>query len=143
MDVAEICFEAFAWKMPQRDKCLLFPLAVLEEIALHLGVATAVVVFIAKATEHLRRGMTLLGRRGLVVQKDLVDDPVEGTEFWCEAIPHLSRTWLGILEHLPDGVAGVVEFTGDLSDGPAIAMRPPNGAVIVHRKHFLASVLSE
>ena len=26
---------------------------------------------------------------------------------------------------------------GDLSDGHAIAPRPPNGAVVVHRKHVL------
>jgi len=26
---------------------------------------------------------------------------------------------------------------GDLSDGLAIQTRPPNGTVIVHRKHFL------
>jgi hypothetical protein len=30
-----------------------------------------------------------------------------------------------------------VEFMGDLSDGLAIPMRPANGTVIVHRKHFL------
>jgi hypothetical protein len=137
--MAEICFEALAWKMSQRDECLLLPLAVLEQIALHLGVAAAVVVFIAKATQHLRCGMPLLGRRCLVVQKDLVDDSVEGTEFWCETIP--SRwTSLGMLEHLPDGVTGVVEFPGDLLDKLTVAAWPPNGAVVVHAKHFLASV---
>ena len=42
-----------------------------------------------------------------------------------------------MLQDMPDGLAGVFEFSGDLSDGLAIAMRPPNGTVIVHRKHFL------
>ena len=87
VDMAEIRFEALARKMPQRNEGLLFPAAVLEEITLHLGVAAAVAVFVAKTTKHLRRGMSLLGGGGLVVQKDLVDDPVEGTEFWCKAIP--------------------------------------------------------
>ena len=93
VDMAEIGFEALARKMPQRDEGLPFSASVLEQIALHLGVAAAVVVFVAKATEHLRGGVTLLGRRGLVVDKDLVDDPLEGTEFWCGAIP--SRLGVG------------------------------------------------
>ena len=29
------------------------------------------------------------------------------------------------------------EFAGDLADGLAIAPRPPNGTVVVHRKHVL------
>jgi hypothetical protein len=137
--VAEIRFAALARQVSQWNERFLFPPAVLEQIALNLGIAAAVVVFIAKPTEHLRRGMPLLGRRCFVVQKDLVDDPMERTEFWCKAIP--SRwTWLGMLEHVPDRVSGVVEFPGDLSDGFAIATRPSNGAVVVHVKHFLASV---
>ena len=119
----------------------MFPAAssVLEDIALHLGVAAAVAMLVAKATKHLRGGVTLLGRRGLVVQKNLVDDPLERTEFRCEAIPN---RWvgLGMVENLPDGDSGEIEFPGDLPDGLAIAVRPPNGAVIVHRKHFLASM---
>ena len=55
-------------------------MAVLEQIALHLGVTTAVVVFIAKATKHLSRGMPLLGRSEFVVQEDLVDERVKLTQ---------------------------------------------------------------
>jgi hypothetical protein len=59
-------------------------------------------MLVAKATEHLRRSLTLFGRRCLVVQKNLVDDRVERTKFWCEAI---SGRWvgLGMFENLPDG----------------------------------------
>ncbi len=87
VDMAEIGFEALARKMSQRNKRLSFPAMVLEDVALHLGVAAAVAMFVAKATEHLRGGVPLLGGRGFVVGEDLVDDRVEGTEFWCEAIP--------------------------------------------------------
>ena len=33
--------------------------------------------------------------------------------------------------------ARVIELAGDLADGHAIASRPANGTVIVHRKHVL------
>ena len=46
--------------------------------------------------------------------------------------------WVGVVENLPDGVARMVELAGDLADGLAIASRPPNGTVVVHRKHILA-----
>jgi hypothetical protein len=78
--------------------------------------------------------------RGIVrFDRTVTNDPAEETEFWCKAIP--SRcTWFGMVENFPDFVSGVVEFPGDLSDGLSIATRPPNGVVIVHRKHFCASV---
>ena len=44
---------------------------------------------------------------------------------------------LGMLEDMPDGLAGVSELPGDLPDGHAIAPSPPNRAVVVHRKHVL------
>ena len=41
------------------------------------------------------------------------------------------------VESMPDGLSRVSELAGDLADGHAIATRPPNGAVVVHRKHVL------
>ena len=67
VDVAEIGFEALARKMPQRDEGLLIPATVLQQIALHLGIAATVTVFVAKATEDLGGGVPLLGRGGFVV----------------------------------------------------------------------------
>jgi len=46
---------------------------VLEQVALHLTVTPAVAVFVAQPTEHLHRGVALLGGRVLVVGQDLVD----------------------------------------------------------------------
>ena len=62
VDVAEIGFEPMARKMGQRNEGFLVPAAMLQEIALHLAVAAAVAVFIAKPTKHLRGGVPLLGR---------------------------------------------------------------------------------
>ena len=56
------------------------------------------------------------------------------------AVRFLVSGWgcgLGMLEDMPDGLSGVSELPGDLSDGHAIASRPPNRAVVVHRKHVL------
>ena len=47
--------------------------------------------------------------------------------------------WLGVgrVDDMPDSLASVSEFSGDLADGHAIASSPPNRAVIVHREHVL------
>ena len=68
--MAEVGFEAFAWKMTQRNERLSFPATVLEEIALHLGVAAVVAMFVAKATKRLRGRVPLFGRRGLVLGEE-------------------------------------------------------------------------
>ena len=141
MDMAEIRFEALARKMAQGDEC--FPLAasVLEDIALHLGVAAAVAVFIAKATKRLRRCVPLFGRRGLVVQKDLVDRAVK----WSEDRGLSARgtgngVRLRVPQDLADRVSRTIKFESESLDGHAIAMGAPNSTVFVHRKHSLASV---
>ena len=67
MDMPEIRFETLSWEMAQRDEGLPLRSSVFEDITLHLGIATAVAVLIAKATKQLCRGVPLFGRRGLVV----------------------------------------------------------------------------
>ena len=107
-----------------------------EDITLHLGIATTVAMLVAKSTKHLHRGVSLLGRRGLVVQKNLVDDPLEWPELRRGTIPN-RRGRLGLVESLPDGNSREIEFPGKLPDGFATAVCPPNGAIIIHRKHVL------
>ena len=112
--------------------------AVLAEVALDLGVAAGVAVLVAEAAEDLGGGVPLLGRGVLVVGEDLVDDRLERPEQRGDPVPgRWEGIGLGMLEDLPDGVPGVPEFAGDLPDGHAIAMGPPDGAVVVHRKHVL------
>ena len=82
--------------------------------------------------------MPLLGRGGLVVDQDLVDDRLDRTQEWSESIPGRRKgIRLGLLEDLADRVSRMLEIARDLADGLAIAPRPPNGTVVVHRKHVL------
>ena len=138
VDVAEIGFEALPREMTQRDERFLMPASVLPQIALHLSVPTTVIVFVADPPEHLSGGMPLLEGGGLVVDQDLIDDRLEWPQERGESIPRRRQgIGLGLLENLPDGVARMLEFAGDLADGLAIAPRSPNGSVVVHRKHVL------
>ena len=111
----------------------------LRHVALDLGIAAAVAVLVAEATEHLGGGVPLLGRGVLVVGEDLVDDRLDRARGWGPARFLVQRLGmgLGMLEDMPDGLAGVSELPGDLADGHAIAPRPPNRAVVVHREHVL------
>ena len=80
VDVAEIGFEAAAGEVSQRDEGFLMSDSVPPQVALHLGVTAGVAVLVAEPPEHLGGGMPLLGRRGLVVDQDLIDDRVERPE---------------------------------------------------------------
>ena len=91
VDVAEIGLEALSREMAQGDEGLAISPAVLEHIALDLGIAAGVVVLVAKATMDLGGGVPLLGRGVLVVGEDLVDDRLDRTEEGSLSVP----SWLG------------------------------------------------
>ena len=101
VDVAEIGFESFTGKMPQRDERFLIPASVLTQIALHLGIAAAVVVFVAEPPEDLGGGVPLLGWGDFVVDEDLVDDRLNRSQERSESIPgRREGVRLGLLENL-------------------------------------------
>jgi hypothetical protein len=50
---------------------------------------------------------------------------------------------VGMHEGMPDGPSGVSELAGDLPDGQAIAMSPPNRAIVIHGHHVLALRVGE
>ena len=109
MDVAEIGLEPLAWKMCQRNECFLMPKAVLQDISLHLGVATEITVLVVKSTMHLRGSMSLFGRSILVAGQNLVNDGMQASEDRCVAISSLrARGRLGSLQDLPDFVPRVM-----------------------------------
>ena len=141
VDVTEIGFEAAAGEVSQRDEGFLMSDSVPPQVALHLGVTAGVVVLVAEAPEHLGGGMPLLGRRGLVVDQDLVDDRVERPQDRGGSVvgPGIGAG-LGLGEDLPDLPPGVMKGAHDLADGHAIASGASNRSVIVHRKHILTSV---
>ena len=95
VDVSEIGFETLAREMSQRDERFLMPASVLPQIALHLGVPAAVVVLVAESPEELGGGVPLLGRGGLVVDQDLVDDRLDRPQQRSESIPASSGRGLG------------------------------------------------
>ena len=87
MDVTEVGLEASSREMPERDEGLAMPAAVLEDVALDLGVAAGVVVLVAEATMDLGGGVPLLGRGVLVVGEDAVDDRLDRAEQGGLAVP--------------------------------------------------------
>ena len=111
--------------------------AVPAHVALHLSVPTAVAVLVAEAAKHLGGGVPLLGRGLLVVGQDLVDDGLKGAQDGCGAVPGLGeRIGLGLGQDLADLVPRVMEHARDRADGHAIAVRPADRSVIIHRKHI-------
>jgi hypothetical protein len=103
--VAEIRLEPLAGKVRKRNISLSVGKSMLGDVTPHLDISAAVVVLVAKATPYLRSGVPLLGRRGLVVAKDFVDDRLNWSEDWCGAIPgRRNGTGLGMIENLPNSI---------------------------------------
>src|SRR6185437_13385968 len=124
--------------MSQRDECLLKSTSVRPEVALDLGIAAPVAALVAEAAIDLGGGVALLGRRGAILDEDLVDGGLELAELGSRPIPGQGLGMrVGMHEGMPDGPAGVSELAGDLPDGQAIAMSPPNRAIVVHGHHVL------
>ena len=69
---------------------------------------------------------------------------MEGPQDGSGSIP-LPGSGIGLrmLQDLPDRVSRVFKFEGNSLDGHTIPMSPPNGTVIVHRKHSLGLRASE
>ncbi len=87
VDVAEIGFESPAREVPQRDEGFLMSCPFPPQVALHLGVPASVVMLVAESPIHLGGGMPLFGRRGLVVDQDLIDKTASGNNL------NVLRSW--------------------------------------------------
>jgi hypothetical protein len=136
VDVAAIGVESFTGTRPQRDERFLIAASVLRQIGWRLGLAAAVVVFVAEPAADLGGGVPVLGRGGFVVDEDRVDDRLNRSQERSESIPgRREGVRLGVLANRPDGVSRRLECARDQADGLAIASRPPNGTVVVHGKH--------
>jgi hypothetical protein len=101
IDMTEVGFKALTREMAQGDECLPVALPMLEDIPLYLSIPAKVAVFVAEATKDLGSGVPLLGRRGLIVGEDLVDDRQEGAELGRVAFPN-HRNWLAVRKGLPN-----------------------------------------
>jgi hypothetical protein len=105
-------------------------------IALDLGIAAFVLMFLAESPENLGGRMPLFRRSRLVVFENLLDHRQKRSEKRSFPDPLLwQRVRLCLIEYFPNCVARVIKFTGDLANGFAVPPGPSNGTVIVHRKH--------
>jgi hypothetical protein len=124
--------------MAQGDEGLAVRASVGAELALDLAVTAGVCVLVAEASKELRGGVPLLGGCVHVIGQDLVDDRLKRPQHGGGSLTGLgSGLGLRMPEDMPDRVARVFKVAGDPPDGLAIATRPPNGTVVVHRKHVL------
>jgi hypothetical protein len=85
--------------------------AVLEDIALDLGIAAGIGMLIAEAAMDLGGGVPLLGRSVLVVGEDAVDDRLDRAEEGSLAVPDHGGLGLGMVEDMPDGLACMSELS--------------------------------
>ena len=114
------------------------PRPVLAHVALHLDIHAAVAVLVADPPEHLSGGVPLLGRSGLVVDQDLIDDRLKRPELGGRPVPGQGLGMgFRMRQGMADGLSRVSELSGDLPDGHAIASSPPDRAIIIHGNHVL------
>jgi hypothetical protein len=113
--MTEVGFKALTRKMAQRDECLPVASPMFENIALYLSIPTRVAVFVAEAAKDLGGSVPLLGRRGLIVGEDLVDDRLEGAELGRVPSPNRGNR-LGVCKGLSDRDPGEPELAGNLPD---------------------------
>ena len=140
--MAEICFEAFAWKMPQWNKRLPLPAMVLEEVALHLSVAALITMFVAEATNACAAVCRCLGgavrSSATIWSRMLWKGPSFGANRFrgVEMGSGFLSTFLIVIR---DRLNSRAICRMDLPP----PTRPPNSAVIVHREHFRSLRASE
>jgi hypothetical protein len=80
VDVAKIAFQPLARVVSQRDECLAVIASMLANVAPNLIVASGVAILVTQAPKDLHGGVTLLGRRVLVVGQHPVDNSVQRPE---------------------------------------------------------------
>ena len=120
------------------------PPTMFADVALNLGVATEVTLLIVEAAVDLGGGVPLLGRGGFVIEEDLIDQRLERPQLGSGPVSG-QRLGMGVRMHegMSDGSSRVTELAGDLPDGHAIAISPPNRAVVVRGNHILALRVGE
>jgi hypothetical protein len=106
MDMTEIAFEALSREVSQGDEGLPVSATIASDIASDLGVTAGVALLVAEASVDLGGGMSLLGRRVLIVAEDLVDGGLDRPKGWRRS-QACRGEWVGMgkLEDLPDSVA--------------------------------------
>ena len=136
VDVAEVRFQPLAWITRQRDKRLHVLPSRFANVAAHRIVAALVTMLITQPFEDALARVPLLGRRLLIVGKDLLDDGMKATEHARSelALPR-KRLGLWIDQGFADFASRMVKRACDGPNTHAIAVGLANACIFVHREH--------
>lgn len=136
IDVAEVRFEPLARITRERDKSLDVLAPYLANVAAHGIVPTQVTVLVAQPFEDATARMPLLGRRLLIVGKNLLDEMMEAAELGSRRFAEPSkrlRLWVG--QNFADLASRMMKRACDGTNAHTIAMGLANACIYVHREH--------
>ncbi len=137
VDVTEVGFKTLTWLMSQGDERGPLELALLAHITADLIVAAWVVVRgVTQAAIDLSCRVPLLRWSLLIVDQDLIDDPViTPQDRGFTGLGECVRLRLRGRQRLADRLAGVAKPPGHLTDRHPISGRTSDSGKIVHRQH--------
>jgi hypothetical protein len=105
VDVSEVSFEPPAGRVVERDERLTSVATALLKVSLDGQVAAGVVVFGDESAEDLRGGVPLLGRCGLILREDVVNDGPHGIEDGSRSrLGHCIGRGLRVTQRLENGL---------------------------------------
>jgi hypothetical protein len=136
VDMAEVGLGATSRVVVQGDERLAFAASQGADVASDLVVAALIPVLGNEPTMDPGRGVSLFARGLFIGREDLVDHGLEGIELGRgRRLGPGIGLGLGVLDRLADGASRVVEGPGDGPETHAVAERPSDTCVIVHREH--------
>jgi hypothetical protein len=136
VDVAEIGLGTAAGVMVQGDERLPLAAALRADVASDLVVTPLITVLGDKPTMDPGRGVSLFARGLFIRREDLIDHGLERTELGRGRRPGSGiGLGLGVLDRLANRASCVVEGPSDGPETHAVAVRPSDPCVIVHREH--------
>jgi hypothetical protein len=136
VDVTEVGLGAAARVVVQGDERLAFAAPLRADVASDLVVAALIPMLGDEPTMDPGRGVPLFARGLFIGREDLVDHGLERIELGRgRRLGPGIGLGLRVLERLADGASRVVESPSDGPETHAVAVRPSNPCVIVHREH--------
>jgi hypothetical protein len=133
--MAEVALQPLAGIVVQRDKGLTSPDALVQQVASHTLVRTAVAMFVAEAAKDFGGRVALLTGRLFIVFEDGVDEGFEGIENGRHR-PSLVGFGFGMGEDVADFASGVMKASRQFADAHLfLAIGLSNACIFVHVDH--------